>query len=632
MEEIGIAVKAQKQIEDIVATADALDKVEKTTEQLNKTFQKMSEESKKNVKGLSDEIKDFEKQHGKLEGVDMASPAISKLDTSIRKVIDDVRRLAKEGSKELQQIQTEFEAIKGKGKDATEAEIKAVKKLIEEYQILSRQKITDTQMIEKEAQVSIRNRLKVGDLEPNQELLLKRLQEQLSGGQISRTEQARVDMMRSRLDYTEQDPGADDGGTSKWGSRMQKVGAFVLGGSLVGFALQSIRHWAEVDKQLVQVEQRFRNVRGEIEGMGEGLGYTRSESAELAKIWGEIQNKFSGADVRQYLGFSRFHGIDPAQTMQLKLAGRYARQAGAGTELTRFETFSEQMGMGQGRMGELINVQTQLARLASEQMLNTSMGDVRNVQLFARRLWQDTEPERGMGQWGAGFIQRLNAGMSQTGGDPQKAFLLRAYGFGSVPGQTLSETMQRIEAGAFGEGNIQDVMKRLRAEIPGNEEWQIQGMKGLFPQLGYKDIRQLAQAWDDPVKRDSLIKTLEKKESKTSEDFEKLGSAAVSLGDEFKRLMDSVRYNLAQSQFVDANKKLKENFDTSINEFVGSISKATNKINAAVDLINLTMPKMTPFQFMDSLEGAAKGIVNFFSQDHSQENELNNKPHIRGGR
>lgn len=562
MEEIGIAVRAKTELQEIINSIDTLGKLGKTADDVSGSFGKMSEESKKIV---SDD-----------------------LDSGTKKLLRSIKDLSKDGSKDLQKIKKDFDEISEKGKDASKEEIKNVKQLVAEYKTLANQKLTDMQVFESTAMRSFQNRLRAGGLTPEQEAGMGRMVEEMKGGMLSRRERATMEIMESRAGAMEQDVDGQSGAAAggAWGSRMKTAGKFILGGSLVGAALYAVKHWADVDREMVKVEQRFGNIRKGVEGFGESLGYTKKESAEMAKIWGEITDRFDKNDIQQYTGFARHRGIDPTQAFQLRLAGRYVKGEGAREDLTGFERFAGQMGMSHGRIGELIQVTSRLSQMAAEQAFDLSGADIRGVQLFTRQLWEGSgNEERGKGQWGANFIQRLNAGMT-GGGDAGKAFLMRAYGFGTGE-QTLTQTMERMEAGIFGKGNIEDIMEQILSDIPGNRERQILAFKGKVPELKTKEVRQLFQQWGDTDERKKLVDRLSGKYGEGDEsandvirDYNKLGQAAVSIADVTKVLFDKARYDTINESLDVLESMLKVDMKQALQGFIENIEKINSLLKS----------------------------------------------------
>lgn len=565
MEEIGIAVTAKENLDAILKAVGTFDKLESSAKGLKNEFSDLSKTTKENMREASEAVKNFSGDFTK------------ELDEPTKKLITQIRKLSDEGSDDLKKIREAYDQLEKAGGKATKEQIADFRKLVNEYKSFSAQRLEPTQLFEQAAARQLAGRLEIGDLPPEASAPLRNIQQQMQSRYISRMQGAEVDVMAGRAG--EFGAGAE-APVAAWGQRMKNVGAFFLGASLTGVVLHAIRHWAMVDKQLIQVEQRLGNARKGVEDFGTALGYTKAESAEIAKIWGEIDNRFTSGEAAQYVGFARHRGIEPSQAMPLRLAGRYVRQQRAGVELAQFEQFGRDMGMLNGRINELISTHTHLARVAADQALGLSTEDIRNVQMFARRVWENVpgEKQRGVGKWGGQFIQKMNAGISQPGSEAARSFLMRAYGFGQ--GATLTETMERIESGIFGKGNLEAIFKRLFAETPGigNEE-RIMALKGLFPQLGIKDIRQLMDVWNVPEDRMRVLNELNRQEEKTSRNFESLGASVVGLGDETKAFMDNLRYG-AINDSIDAIKKAIEG------DFKGAIKVLTGSIESVKDVFN----------------------------------------------
>jgi len=553
MPELGIAVKATKQLNAIL---DAVGDLQKLENQAGKVKSSLDEMSK---------------------------------DDATKKLTSEIRKLSSEGSEELQKIRKAYQDIEQAGGKASKKQIDDLKLTMREYKAFAAQGIESTQLFEIGAAKQLGARVAVGDLPPEQKLPLQELQSQMKRGALSRMQRAEVDVMQSRLSGMEDQGGAGAPGAD-WGGRMKGVGRLFLGASLTGAALQAVHHWAEVDKQLVQIKQRFGDITEGVKGFGKQLGYTISESSEMSKIWGEIANTVNMGEMGQYVGFARHKGIEPSQAMELRMAGRYVAQPGGSRMLGGFERFADRMGMGQGRIGELISSYSNLARLGAGQAIGLNAGNIEGLQMFTRLLWQGVpgEKERGKGARGEQFIQNLNQSMANPQSDAVRAFQMRAYGWGK--GATLSEVQERIQAGAFGKGNLQSIFSQLYGETPGmGKEERIQAMQPVFSQLGIKDIRPLMAAWEGPD-REKIFAELEAGSPKSlEEDFVKLGEAAVSASDKFKVLMDTVRFDTVNASIEAVSQALKGNLQVAVNNLSTSMGDLEKTIKAIVGI-----PKSIP--------------------------------------
>jgi len=569
MQDLGIAVKATKQLNAILDAVGDLQKLEAEAGKVKTSLDEMSK------------------------------------DAPTKKLIADIKKMSSEGSDDLQKIKKAFQEIEEAGSLATKKQYDNFKQMIREYKALSGQRIESTQLFEVNAAKQLKKRLAVGDFSPEEAGPLSELQSQLEKGFISRTQQAQTDVMLSRADAARQferdrtarfksemvpsgdEPGMPAGGAGSWGPRMSGMGKFFLGATISGVAIQAIHHWAQVDKQLVQIKQRFGDITEGVKGFGKHLGYTISESAEMSKIWGEIADTVNMGEMKQYVGFARHKGIEPAQAMELRMTGRYIAQPGGSRMLGGFERFADRMGMGQGRIGELISSYGNLAQLGARQAIGLNAGNIEGLQMFTRRLWQTVpgEEQRGMGERGAQYVERLNQSMANPQSDAVRAFLMRSYGWGK--GATLSEVQERIQAGAFGKGNLQSIFSQLYGETPGTgKEERIQAMQPVFSQLGIKDIRPLMAAWEGPD-REKVFAELEAGSPKSlSEDFETLGRAAISTSDKVKVFMDENRFDAVNKSIKATSELLDGEFKASLRTIINLFDGLEKSIHGLLGIKN----------------------------------------------
>jgi len=144
----------------------------------------------------------------------------------------------------------------------------------------------------------------------------------------------------------------------------------------------------------------------------------------------------------------------------------------------------------------------------------------------------------------------------------------------------LSEVQERIQAGAFGKGNLESIFKQMELETPGmGKEERIQALQGLAPSLGIKDIRPLLAAWEGPD-REKVFAELEAGSPKSlSKDFETLGESAVSASDKFKVFMDDLRYTKVEDAFKAITFTMEGDFTKALKSLTASFTSMDNIID-----------------------------------------------------
>jgi len=515
MPELGIAVKATKQLNAIL---DAVGDLQKLENQAGKVKSSLDEMSK---------------------------------DDATKKLTSEIRKLSSEGSEELQKIRKAYQDIEQAGGKASKKQIDDLKLTMREYKAFAAQGIESTQLFEIGAAKQLGARVAVGDLPPEQKLPLQELQSQMKRGALSRMQRAEVDVMQSRLpgmgDQGGSGVGALAGAKGAWSSVMKTAGTLLVGASIVGL----VKHWADLDTQLTQVDQKFKGMRGTIDTLGIGMGKLVTENVAFANSLGEVTNKFDQSEALQLMGYAKATGTTDAGALQLRLAGRYARIPGTAQYLSMFDKFAGRMGMGEGRREELQAVTQQLAQSGASQRLGLGIGNVFATELFAKSFWGNQYEQRGMGEWGADFIQRLNAGMMGGGNDANRSFLMRAYGFGK--GKTLSQVQKRIQAGIWGEGNLQDMISQMYQESPGmGREERIQALQGITGgQLKTFEIERMIDQVDQTLSGGGgigdvgFLKTLRQTGfGGAATNWARKGAATTTQGQKYRTFIDRIQKEL----------------------------------------------------------------------------------------
>jgi hypothetical protein len=573
MQEIGIAIRAKKDLQAILDSVEALGKIDSQT------------------KKVVESVKDLGK----------GSAEVRKLESAYKKLEKEIEKTGKASKEQLKSWREQQRQLAG-----TAAGLR----------ISQGMKISDYDIEVKTARANLAAILKRPDLDEETRLSLSTLYRE--SGILPKIDRTKLAMMepsfKSVSSRIAQIEGVTDAG-DVWRKRMKTAAGLLLGGSIAGFGISTMRHWMDVDRELLKIEKRFNTMRKHVTDIGLGLGLTKKESAEIAKISGEITNEWRRAETGQYVGFARVHGLAPSVGMQLRMSGRYVEIPETRRWLTAFEKFSKDVGMGRGRIGELMDVTSRVAMMAHEAALGQNIFDVMGKQQAAATFWKGIDEERGKGVLGMNFLQRINAGLTNQGGDAQRLFLMRAYDFGK-PGVTMIDVMKRIEQGIWGAGpegksNLQAVLELLESEygqkmsfekfgaaysiFEGNlkteEIEKLLEMRRTRPEAYEKFMGELSKKKDIPA--------LMERYGIKPKDFEGLGSRAVAAGDRMKQLLDITQYNMVEpirgavKAFRGETEEAKEIFrgiindlTTPLNQLIPGLDKLTRTNNDLLDRVD----------------------------------------------
>ena len=243
--------------------------------------------------------------------------------------------------------------------------------------------------------------------------------------------------------------------------------AIGLGGSAVGFLLNSAQKYMELSRVMTVVGRRFRETGKEagffgtqVLGAGTAMGFTVAESGRLVETLGAQTNVIREAEFKRYAGFARERGIDPGQT--LGGFGRMSHMLGGeltDKQLARIAVRSDEQDMGAGRQEEFVQSLTHLAEMQFEAVGAGDYSDLMATQAIPGMVFGAHDP-RGEGQRGVQFTQGLNSVL--TGSGPMRSFMLRAMGYGKEGGPGYIEARKRLDAGVFDPENVEDLFSAFQ--------------------------------------------------------------------------------------------------------------------------------------------------------------------------
>jgi len=229
-----------------------------------------------------------------------------------------------------------------------------------------------------------------------------------------------------------------------------------LGGSAVGFLLSSAQTYMQLSKVMTQLRMRFREIDADTTSWGRSLGFTRSQAAQLMTTLGGQVNAPSEGMFQQLSGFAVERGIDPSLAMST--LGGLSRMGANVTPgmMAMFAGRADRMGMGQGRMGEYMQTVGSYAQMSMQAggRIGPAFGGLTQTPEF---LLGD---ERGRGQAGVGFAQRLQGVMTQGG--PMRSYMMRAMGYGSSGGPGYIEMRKRLERGITDPNNLSTLFRSFQ--------------------------------------------------------------------------------------------------------------------------------------------------------------------------
>lgn len=278
------------------------------------------------------------------------------------------------------------------------------------------------------------------------------------------------------------------------------VGALVGGGMLAargfGMAKEQTAAYENLERRVKAVNVAFGDIQDAVKNVGTEMGFSRMEIVsttdaltqftelvsdvnQLANSVGLVGSMARGVGLRpeqlageigqmqRFLGFSVTQDTGQTREMMLQMADVMGRT---------------QMG---GRAEEFIKATSQLSSVAAD-----IMGVAPTQQIMALQATMGETGAQGlMGGRGADLIQRIHSAIAQPGGEQQFGFRFRALG----QGRGQFQTMLRMQQGAFGPGNIPDILSQLVQEVGGGgiptQERLLELQRGGFADVTEEEAR-----------------------------------------------------------------------------------------------------------------------------------------------
>jgi len=305
-------------------------------------------------------------------------------------------------------------------------EISGIQSKIKELKQLQKIKADDYGSMEQETRM-ILEQLKAKRFLTNAEKEnIKAIEEGLR--YLEKYNKAKLDLEQTRMgkiqeEWKTQQEQAAKAGLGEIGARggrfVKRAAGLVIGGTLLGVAIQSMKKWAEVDTAIMKTRASLGGLRkDEVEtfiGMGKDLGYLKKETLEYLDILTRISGKREEVTFGRLLGYGRAMGVG-AQALQMREIQRWGGEGitmggkSGNVFLGQFTKMAELLNMREGRMGEFIDVGINLTKTMERTFLSVGGQDIlRNIMLPAM-IWGGAD--RGRGMRGFSFMQRMQGALT----------------------------------------------------------------------------------------------------------------------------------------------------------------------------------------------------------------------------
>lgn len=225
-----------------------------------------------------------------------------------------------------------------------------------------------------------------------------------------------------------------------------------LGTSLTGMLTAAPQRYMALDTVLTQLSRRFREVDGSVGLFGTSLGYTISETAQLANVLGRQADAFSRGEFQEYGGFARYTGADPGAAMSTFGMGARLQGRGMSTDqLTAVLMAAERRGMAQGRLNEFLQGLERTMAEGFERTGQLNLGTAIAAFNLPNFVYGQGDPRRHSDM---GLAQGVNAMFQDQG---LRVYMQRAMGYGRPDGPDYIEMRKREHAGLYDARNLVDL-------------------------------------------------------------------------------------------------------------------------------------------------------------------------------
>ncbi|MCK4448910.1 MAG: hypothetical protein KAW56_17735 [Candidatus Marinimicrobia bacterium] len=358
---------------------------------------------------------------------------------------------------------------------------------------------------------------------------------------------------------------------ARGGRFVRRAAGLVIGGTLLGVAIQSMKKWAEVDTAITRTRASLGGLRKEeVEAfveIGNRFGYLKKETLEYLDILTRISGKREEVTFGRLLGYGRAMGVG-TQALQMREIQRWGGEGvtmggkQGNVFLGQFTKMAELLRMREGRMGEFIDVGINLTKTMERTFLSVGGQDIlRNIMLPAM-IWGGED--RGRGMRGFSFMQRIQSGITNPS-DIMNLMFYKTLGYPKTV-ERAWEMGKIIEQGLLGTYKTKE----------GKDRPTIFGLIESFSRF----------SGPDKYMQMAIMKSQipESKRAEFEEFFTKMtdilsGGGVLEVG-EFKELGKTDLAKLSDKE-REAYKKEKESYNKSI-ESLSGLEAARNKYNETV--------------------------------------------------
>jgi len=557
---------------------------------------------------MADEIGIHIRARANLSEVDDAARKLERFGSASTKVSSKVRQLV-ESLKEtagtdvnnlVQQIDKLQKKIQEPGLSAKErkqakGEIDDIRAKIKELKQLQKVKADDYGSMEQNARMYLDQLKNKRALTRAEKEHIKEVEKGLA--YLEKYNKAKLELGGTHLDKIQQDLKQQDeeakkaglGGAGQYAKRFgrQAVG-LVIGGTIVGVAVQAMKKWAEIDTAIVKTSASLDDMgKVGVEGLtaiGNAFGYTKAQSLAFVESLTAISGKMNEVEAR---GFGTF--LDWGRAMGVGGVGLQMRElqrwGGEGVKpgvqegkdkyfLTQFTAMARMMNMREGRMTEFIETAINMTKTMERTFIKIEDKDILRNILIPGMVFGGAD--RGRGARGLSYMQRLNEGIT-GGGDLMNLMMYRTIGVPKSFEQMWKYRKAR-EEGAYGvvdgEPLMMGLIKNFRSMFGGKYRAMAM-MKAAMPNMSAVEIQKMyemeegleAGTWNMEVgklKKETIEKLgkegIEYKEgfltNLSKEDFKTIlettpeavknwqGLSKVSAGEKWKIAIENMQYSI----------------------------------------------------------------------------------------
>lgn len=426
METIGIAIRAKANLEEVDAAAQKLERFGEASQRASSKVRQLVESMRE---GATTDINNLTEQIGQLQ-----------------KKIQEPGLSQKERNQAKQQLTDLRDQVK-------------------EMKQLQRAKVDDYGIMESEARQQLehlKNKRALTNAEKEQ---VKVLEEGLR--YLEKYNKAKLDIDSLHLDkmqteLRDQDKEAEKSGIVGYGKSMVKRGiGMLVGGSIIAVAVQMMNKWADLDTQITKTGASLGGMSkagvDALNEIGNKFGYTKEEALAFLEVYTSISGKMedlgrSGVERKGFANLTewgRVMGIG-GEAMKLRELQRWGGEGvKPGTDQFfryQFTALAQMLNMREGRMTEFVETSVTLVKSMERTFNKVSDSDIfRNIMLPSVVFGG---ADRGRGERGLSFMQRLNQGMT-GGGDLMNLMMYRTIGVPTNWTQMWGAKALR-EQGAYG--------------------------------------------------------------------------------------------------------------------------------------------------------------------------------------